>query len=79
MHILEAFLLVKIIIKLFYNMKNLYTAFFAAKITIKLFLCSYPAENRPIAIKISKLRYVGVVNPPLTLPMPMYKKVHTCA
>jgi len=40
-------------------MKNLYTAFFAAKITIKLFYVknhhnsSYPAENRPIAIKIS--------------------------
>jgi len=30
---IEAFLLVKIIIKLFYNIKNLYTAFFAAKNT----------------------------------------------
>jgi len=59
MHILEPFLLVKIIIKLFYNMKNLYTAFFAAKITIQCFKnhysSSYPAENRPISIKIAKL------------------------
>jgi len=71
MHILEAFLVVKITLKLFYNMKNLYTAFFAAKVTIKLFLCiknhyisSSPAENRPIAIKIIKTE-VGV-KPPIT-------------
>jgi len=34
MHMLEAFLLVKISIKLFYNMKNLNTAFFVQRFTI---------------------------------------------
>jgi len=56
MHILTRFLLVKIIIKMFYNMKNYIQPFCCKKSAKNNYISSSPAEIMPIAIKISKLR-----------------------